>query len=650
MLYQTIWNIIVKMPKRKIAVLTSGWTVDFDLAVLEGLKSVCQRENIDIYVFVSYKFTDASGEQNTTTFAVYDLIDYSAFDGVIFIPALMNDETLTDRLYKKILKSKVPAVAINSVHEGMHCISSSNHLQCRNLIVHLIKKHKIKKFAYIGGPTDNPGAKSNYKAFIEAIESEGLKEKDQIFAGDCHWNYNTAYELSNAIFENGKSAPQAIVCINDQAAMAATKAAVEHGYSVPEDIKIVGFDDIELASKVFPSITTISTLPEEIGKEAIKLLLENPAEITKREVESKIHYRQSCGCIKKINPLQIQYSQTSCKIADIQQRFTSQLRHLEDTFISHSSVSKLSNNLQTYFKSRHFFEGPDFAVFLSRKVIHGMKDINAHKSFSSYDKVMQSIINLQDGEPAKRYKIKTAELIPPNFRSEQSSTYIFFPIFNKKSIYGYYVSKDFAGLLKDKYAYNWTRNFGTIIEKFHQTAVYKAMSEQLFVLSMQDRLSQLYNRQGMEQYGAQLLETNKSNGKQTEILFVDINNMKFINDKFGHMHGDFAIQTVAEAIQISVPKDYVCVRYGGDEFVIIGTKETKVNYSKKIEKALNSIINKLSLPYPLTASIGSKTISAKSPMTLEESIKHADEEMYKSKILFHQNEKDGKKSNTAKAK
>ncbi len=62
-------------------------------------------------------------------------------------------------------------------------------------------------------------------------------------------------------------------------------------------------------------------------------------------------------------------------------------------------------------------------------------------------------------------------------------------------------------------------------------------------------------------------------GKTSAIVFADVNRMKMINDKYGHLQGDLALCTVAEAIKKTLPKDWIAVRYGGDEFIMVGACE-----------------------------------------------------------------------------
>lgn len=623
--------------KKRFAVITSGWSIDFLDVFFKGLQNNAKKNNIDLYIFAVYKFVEPDGSSNTTGFALFDAIDYKSFDGIIIMPNLFNDEERINIEHKRILESGTPAVSINQKLDGIHFINTDNHETYKSLVKHLISHHYISDFAYIGGPVGNPGADSNYHAFMEALEEKKIEINPDNLYLNGDWSYQFGIDSATKIFSKDHI-PEAIVCVNDWAALAVCNVAENMDFSIPEDILVVGFDDISYASTTIPSISTINIDAEKMGEEAINILLENPKEITTRTVVSKIYLRQSCGCITDITKLQIKYSQCFFHKIDKSQRFASQLRHMEDVFIKTDSLSSLSDSLQGYFTQRHSFEGPDFAILLTDEVADSLREINSeYKKSISYGTNMEILVNLENGQPAKRGSIKTSQLIPDNMVSEEPSMYLFLPIFNQKYLHGYYVSKNFLHLMDDKSAYNWTRNTGSAIEKFRQTSAYRFMSEEFKRLSTCDALSGLYNRSGFDSFAPELFLKNNNENAKTEIIFIDINDMKIINDKHGHLHGDLAVKTVAESIRNSIPNNYLAIRYGGDEFVVIGRAEDsqKDDLSNVIKKDLAERTKKMSLPYTLTISSGQKIFDANSCLELSEAIKEVDALMYQNKLKYH---------------
>ena len=121
-------------------------------------------------------------------------------------------------------------------------------------------------------------------------------------------------------------------------------------------------------------------------------------------------------------------------------------------------------------------------------------------------------------------------------------------------------------------------------------------------------------------------------------MFVDINYMKRINDEFGHLHGDNAIKTVAESIKQNIREDWIAVRYGGDEFLIIGPRCNEAEAETVRESILNYLDKKNhdgSQPYQISASCGYVVTDPVSPAALQDYVQDADRMMYEIKKQVH---------------
>jgi len=629
--------------KKKIAVLLSPWYIDYVTTFLQGLQNACKDKDVDLHVFAAYKFSEISGEPNTTGFAIFDLIDYKTYDGVIFLPLLFNDDEIAEREAERIRQSGVQAVSISKELPGFHFIYNEDYEEFRKLVIHLIRDHNAKKFAYIGGPVETASTTDTFSAFLDALNSENIEiEDDNLYLGG-DYSYNFAYIQANKIFGQKDNIPDAVVCVNDNAAMAAITSATEHGLRVPEDVIVIGHDNIEYAEKVIPSISTIDMQANKIAEAAVETILSKPKQLIRREIVSNIYYRQSCGCEKNIQSHQISFIQHFTKDIDREQRFASQLRHMEDTFINDSTIKQLTNTLQDYFTKRNSFEGKNFAILINENVIKSLTKTSTEIEESpSFENRLYTLVNIENGKAAKAGGIiKKADLIPDSLKGDGSNLYLYLPIFNHQYIHGYYVSKNNFNIIIKKNAYNWTRNFGIILEKFRTTAIYRFISEQYRQLSTTDAVSEVLNRSGMDIFGTQLFTRNNLENKKTVIGFIDINQMKFINDKFGHLQGDLTIKTVAEAIKASIPKDYLAVRYGGDEFVIIGTAklikpiDSAAAIITKIRNFISAEETKMNLPYNITISCGIKVFEPNEHELLSDAVSVVDDIMYIEKKEFH---------------
>ncbi len=143
------------------------------------------------------------------------------------------------------------------------------------------------------------------------------------------------------------------------------------------------------------------------------------------------------------------------------------------------------------------------------------------------------------------------------------------------------------------------------------------------------------------------LELNKSLTKNTPttIAFIDVDNMKAINDNFGHCSGDKLLVSLGNVITTNIRKDDFVFRFGGDEFVIVFPKADKEQSNKILRRILKNIseINlKGKLPFYMSISYGISEYDGSTKIRINEFIKIADINMYYNKNLNKSNMKQEK--------
>ena len=133
------------------------------------------------------------------------------------------------------------------------------------------------------------------------------------------------------------------------------------------------------------------------------------------------------------------------------------------------------------------------------------------------------------------------------------------------------------------------------------------------------------------------METAKREKECFYILLADLDNLKYINDNFGHDAGDFAIKSVAKLLKDSMPKGSICIRYGGDEFLVInqfpvGSIEPE-KFILKFREKLSRLAQTSIHPYRISASYGAFFDIPEQDATITDCIRLADAEMYSMKQL-----------------
>ncbi len=153
-------------------------------------------------------------------------------------------------------------------------------------------------------------------------------------------------------------------------------------------------------------------------------------------------------------------------------------------------------------------------------------------------------------------------------------------------------------------------------------------------LSLLDELTGLYNRRGFSFLATQHMKLADRLKKRLFLLFIDLNEMKKINDDFGHEEGDNALRAVAGILKKTFRKTDLIARYGGDEFVVMAVETSSVNkeyFCWRLKEELGKYNAHSDKKYLLSLSIGISCYDFQNPVSLQSLIMEADFQMYQEK-------------------
>jgi diguanylate cyclase (GGDEF)-like protein/PAS domain S-box-containing protein len=164
----------------------------------------------------------------------------------------------------------------------------------------------------------------------------------------------------------------------------------------------------------------------------------------------------------------------------------------------------------------------------------------------------------------------------------------------------------------------------------------KAMEEEIKALSLHDELTTLLNRRGFLTLAEQQLKTASRMKKRIALLYLDVDNLKRINDSGGHTLGDRALTEIAFHLKKSFRESDIVARMGGDEFSVLAMESTKMDAAvlvQRLEEKLEHFNTRSSaeVGFTLSASIGVYTREPDQPATIEEMLSRADSLMYEKK-------------------
>lgn len=192
------------------------------------------------------------------------LLDRMNADGIILM-------TNQEKMEKEVHKCRIPVVMIDRQLDGggeSACIQSDHYSGGRLAIEYLIScgcRHIVQ----MRGPLKFSSARQRYQGYQDVCRERGLQEA----VIDCQYDYEDGLRKAKEILEKFPQA-DGIIAANDMVAIFVYKVLVREGYRIPQDIQLIGFDNISLSRLMTPELTTISQPIGEMGKAAVEALID----------------------------------------------------------------------------------------------------------------------------------------------------------------------------------------------------------------------------------------------------------------------------------------------------------------------------------------------------------------------------------------
>ncbi|MDD7460581.1 MAG: GGDEF domain-containing protein [Treponema sp.] len=638
------------MKNLKFLVMTEEISTDYSRQVIEGICKYCTQKKISTIIcnvrhpkyskgIFEYQYWAGSGLIN-----VKDIDVVIVLSGIYFTSYTVEEfcQMLEPFKDKKIvsLSQKIPM-------QNSWAVLSDNESIFQNAFEFLVKTCGSKRIAFMdASKTKSIESQLRFSAYKKNLAYYGM-EYDESIVFHGMFNMSSAYkELEQRLGKDCKSVDfDTFMAANDQMALGAMSFFYDHGIKVPEQVKIVGYDDISEASAVHPSLTSISPFNFNIGYSAatVASMLAEGIDAP-REFKSPAIFiiRESTGYEFCKNKIAIKTDSLN-KIV-LRGYDNDLIYYLLDKVQCNDSIEVFLRSIQKSFTE---VDIKNFALVLYNEPVL----YNRIGEFKMPDKVKLTYV-YEKGN-GKFYSDKTfspaENILTPDVFEDDCGCYVAQVIFYGEKQFGYMVySIGERGVvfynLYAKALSNAIANSYVYTEQFVKNLTLEFEKTELEYTSRTDELTGVLNRRGFELQGQKQVDCTVISGGKGVVFYGDMNGLKKINDTFGHELGDKAIRAEAEVLKTAFRSSDTVGRIGGDEFAIIapGFPIAKLQDVKdKIELKCLEMQEKYHLPFELSISIGAIEFDEK-VSDLNTLLKFADEQQYISKRKFHEQEKQGK--------
>ena len=622
--------------RKTIGVFVSKMFKVFDEAFFAALDREAARLGYDMAVFVSAGYYLSTSDYDIQEKNIIRFFPLDRLDGIIAVPSTYEKGEFRDIIMEMLEKKRkdCPVVLVRDEDDHFSCTFTDNTEAFRGLVRHLIEDHGLTRIRMQAGLLlESPEAVIRMEAFKQEMEAHGLEVTEECICPGNMWTSSgdVAY---NAFFRDPENIPQAVVCGNDYMAMGLIRELNRHGYRVPEDVIVTGFDNITDWCTDVPSVTSIEPDYAGMVAKAMELLdsrIRGEAEggePVKIGLPGKLVLGESCGCGRRSDDFFRRLTEKSMALLEAENDQDASMNNMSIDLGACEDLAELHQVMVSRRTENPIVRDQYICLF-------GTADRLMDESSGRACLVHAVRDHRDSGMPMVSFDRK--DLLPLMAERDSEPQVFYFKLLHQMgNNFGYSVVHYDPGCFPSRCFVQTNALLSIALQNIHRRKELMALYEERRLSSITDPLTGLMNRRGM----LEMIEPSwrALEGREIAFICVDMDGLKRINDTYGHAAGDYAIRLIARAIQQVLPEGSAGVRIGGDEFVVFlpdAGNNAADRLVSRFTETLEELNKKENRAFSVAASAGFAVMKPDRTLSIEDCIRASDRELYRIKAKRH---------------
>jgi DNA-binding LacI/PurR family transcriptional regulator len=290
--------------RRRVALLMDAIEDDYQAGIVRGAASASQHAAVELVCLAGGVVGDGAKDHRSLRNFLFELIDPQQFDGVLVLGGSLASQLGVAGFSEWMRRfSGLPMVSLGLELSTCHNIVVDGAPGMKDTLRHLIQTHNHRRIAFVRGPVMNVEAEERFDAYREVLREFGIAEDPRLVLQGTWLRESGAQAVGELFDERGMKvdAVSAVACANDYMALGVMDALRERGVSVPGDIAVTGFDDVDAGKCAVPPLTTVQQPTDAMGREGIRRLvslMDGKEEPKLTRLPTTVVGRRSCGCAK----------------------------------------------------------------------------------------------------------------------------------------------------------------------------------------------------------------------------------------------------------------------------------------------------------------------------------------------------------------
>lgn len=586
--------------------------------LLDGIIEQAKQLGYSTYIFTlneeSYNEKIRSGEKN-----LFYAVRSSQLDGIVYAPYTFASDYFYEYIDSFLKENFGKPVVRIGVEDGNGIpVWYDDRAEMSEITLHLIYGHGCKRLLCLTGPENSEVAQRRAEGFADAMKSAGISfSDDDIICGDF-WILS-AKKLADEIADGKRSMPDAVVCANDDMAVALCDALAERNIHVPENIRVTGYDGFTEARIHAPAVTTFQPSQETLGRNAVCRLYEavtgKKATPVKNEKGVLIR-RESCGCnsdnendnFRLYDEIMADEGILDCTVSAV----------LYEAETLNELVLKMFELQYKFMDRKNFGKERLFLCLCSDWDIPCQTENGRRYRTEGYSDNMQLI-----GSEGSRLSFPLEQILPSSLdRDGLTSTFIL-PVHFQDQCYGYIAfevtdSTDDFNLHYIRYC----REVNNALKFLCTQNELKRLLYRQKLSESRDELTGLYIFESCKEMWDEIQEAAKADGCQTYVISVAAEGLRHIENDSGYVESDKYLAAFADILAKSCGSREKLFKYGETGFVLIGfghsPEKQSAAYLKKTEESVWRSLISSEEKYMVYARTSTKILPAETVLSADE--------------------------------
>ena len=587
---------------------------EYSECLISGITTCCKEHNIELFIFQIGKIKpDNFLSYDYQYLAITSLINEQNVDGII-ISSGTQLHGMSKAAFTSYLRSYKPLKMVSIAHEipGIPSIICDAKKSIETLISYLVKEQDCQKFGIMSVESDSKEMNNRAEIIKEELKNNDIPSSN-IVLWKSNFHYASAYSILNDYYTKKKNRFEfdAIIAMNDDLAFACLDFCTKRAnLQVPKDILVTGFDDMQRASFFTPTLTTVNQKVYYQGYKAALTLINqiNGEQVPDiQTIEAKAILRESTNGKKTSKK---QFSENEYISLDLSDEFSGNNRYTVTEWFNKRQQVFQAALMDTYVQinipfedvGKHLVHSLAGYGLIAAAVIVYDNPTEVLKPFEYFSQPQKARLityfdytdKLKPKELKHEVEFNPAKgIVPGEIQNFPSEGVVVMSLFHNTIQYGYIlikrgvfdtgvydlIAKAVASQLHASFEYSRRQKTRKAV-----TEGYKILDEIVHI----DYLTGLKNQRGFLELGSTALKYAQSMGQSGLVLYFNVQNLRKVNDYFGHSAGDEVIKAVAGFLQKHFRSNDIIARLEGDKFGVISVGLNIDNYKKVILNVSNA--------------------------------------------------------------